>query len=85
MLNGNFSSPLHKRLKHRVIDLRSLENHFIFLIKSEVLKFFRNFFSKHDFIEVNTPTIIGNITEGSVKRFKINLYGKISLTPKFGQ
>lgn len=74
--NISFFLPLHDRLKHRIIDLRNPENHFVFVIKSEVLKFFRNFFYKYKFIEINTPTILGNITEGGVKKFEINFYGK---------
>lgn len=76
MPNINSSFPLHKRLKHRILDLRNPTNHFIFITRSEISIFFRKFFTERNFIEVNTPTIMGNVSEGNVERFKIDFYGK---------
>ncbi len=70
------NSPLQERLKHRILDLRTPENHLLFILKSEIVKFYRNFFDKHGFIGIVTPAILGKITEGRVEKFEIDFYGE---------
>jgi len=74
--NINPLLPLHKRLIYRTLDLRDVKNHLIFVIKSEISMFFRKFFAEQGFMEVFTPTILGNILEGNVEKFKIDFYGR---------
>ena len=47
---------LNTLLNHRTIDLRVPANLSIIRIRSGVMNLFREFLSKHNFIEVSTPT-----------------------------
>ncbi len=56
---GRIESNLDNRLDSRALDLRNPRVSQIFLLRSEVLKIIRDFFTLNNFIEVNTPKIIG--------------------------
>ena len=72
----NHNTPIHERLKHRIIDLRRPENHLLFTLKNELIKFLRIFFDENGFVEVITPTIVGAMIEGRVEKFKIKFHNK---------
>ena len=71
--------PLNTRLKARVFNLRSTSNQQVFIFRSDLIKTISNIFSEHDFLLVNTPTILGGTTEGRAKTFKFK-FGKNDAT-----
>lgn len=74
-------SPLHKRLKNRILDLRSSTNHSTFIFRSEINKILANLFNSNDYVNMNTPLIVGSVTEGRVNTFKVDFFGhEASLT-----
>jgi aspartyl-tRNA synthetase len=76
LFNLDSQLSLNERLRERILDLRSPRNHSIYLIKSETLRLLREIFYQGGFIEVNTPTILGGMTDGRVEKFDIDFYGK---------
>ena len=64
------------RLEIRPIDLRRKVLQDIFNARSLVLKSIRNYFSEHDFTEINTPKMIATATEGGAALFPIFYYNK---------
>lgn len=62
---------LSKKLDNRVIDLRTELNQSIFKIRSYFLNMFRAFFTEKDFMEINTPKLIGNKSEGGAQVFNV--------------
>jgi aspartyl-tRNA synthetase len=59
------------RLDNRVVDLRRLGTRAIFQLRSQVLKYIRQFFDDEGFTEINTPNIIASASEGGTELFPI--------------
>jgi aspartyl-tRNA synthetase len=70
------TTPLFKRLENRILDLRRPVNHARFMARSEINKTLSRLFGDNGYINVNTPLIVGPITEGRVKTFNIDFFGK---------
>ena len=61
---------------HRVLGLRNLQEAKIFLLRSELLRYIREFMYKNDFIEINTPKIVAGAAEGGAEVFKLDYFGQ---------
>ena len=64
------------RLEVRAIDLRRNVLQKIFLARSVTLRALRDYLSKEDFVEINTPKMIATATEGGAALFPIFYYNK---------
>jgi nondiscriminating aspartyl-tRNA synthetase len=71
---GRIESDLDNRLDSRALDLRNPKISKIFLIRSKVLKIIRDYFTLNNFIEVNTPKIIGSASEGGSNLFSFDYF-----------
>jgi len=71
---GRVESNLDTRLDSRALDLRNPKVLNIFVLRSEILRTIREFFSEHNFIEVNTPKIIGSASEGGSNLFSFDYF-----------
>ncbi|HSA75343.1 MAG TPA: amino acid--tRNA ligase-related protein, partial [Candidatus Nitrosocosmicus sp.] len=71
---GRVESNLDTRLDSRALDLRNPKVLNIFVLRSELLRIIREFFSEHKFIEVNTPKIIGSASEGGSNLFSFDYF-----------
>ena len=71
---GRIESNLDNRLDSRALDLRNPKIAKIFLLRSRVLKIIRDFFILNNFIEVNTPKIIGSASEGGSNLFSFEYF-----------
>ncbi|HEV2402983.1 MAG TPA: aspartate--tRNA(Asn) ligase [Candidatus Saccharimonadales bacterium] len=63
-------------LDNRVIGLRNLQEAMIFKIRSELLRYIRDFLYKNDFVEINTPKLVAGAAEGGAEVFKLDYFGK---------
>ena len=70
------SADLDTRLDHRFMDLRRTKIRKIFEKKSKALNKIRNYFHENDFIEIQTPKIIGSATEGGTELFPMEYFGE---------
>jgi nondiscriminating aspartyl-tRNA synthetase len=73
---GRIESNLDNRLDARALDLRNPKVSKIFLLRSEILKVVRNYFYTNEFVEVNTPKIIGSASEGGANLFSFDYFDK---------
>jgi len=62
--------------EHRAIGLRNVDEARIFFIRAELLKLIRQFLDEQDFIEIQTPKIVGNAAEGGAEVFRFDYFGK---------
>lgn len=62
--------------EHRVIGLRNLQESKIFKIRSDLLKYIREFLYERDFVEINTPKLVAGAAEGGAEVFKTDYFGK---------
>ncbi|MDH5771309.1 MAG: aspartate--tRNA(Asn) ligase, partial [Candidatus Bathyarchaeota archaeon] len=71
---GKIPADIDVRLNARILDLRRPECRAIFKIRHEVLKSIRNYLSEHDYMEVQTPRIIGAASEGGSALFPLKYF-----------
>lgn len=62
--------------EHRSIGLRNQYESKIFLIRAALIKLIREFLDGQDFVEINSPKIVGNAAEGGAEVFKLDYFGK---------
>jgi nondiscriminating aspartyl-tRNA synthetase len=62
--------------EHSAIVLRILQESKIFKIRSELLRYIREFLYSQDFTEINTPKIVAGAAEGGAEVFKLDYFGK---------
>lgn len=73
---GRVESSMDKRLDSRALDLRNVRISNIFRTRSYALYLIRNFLYSRMFVEVNTPKIIGNASEGGADLFSFEYFSK---------
>lgn len=73
---GRIFSSLDKRLDPRALDLRNPKTAAIFRIRHTLLKSIRKTFYNLEYIEVNTPKLIGQAAEGGANLFTLPYFGK---------
>jgi nondiscriminating aspartyl-tRNA synthetase len=61
---------------HRVLGLRNLQEQKIFKIRSDLLRYIREFLYERDFVEINTPKLVAGAAEGGAEVFKTDYFGK---------
>ncbi len=70
------SDNLDTLFEHRSIGLRNLQETKIFKIRSELLRYIRDFLYSQDFTEINTPKIVAGDAEGGAAVFRLDYFGK---------
>lgn len=63
-------------LDHRVLGLRNIEESTIFKIRSNLLRYIREYLYRNDFVEINTPKLVAGAAEGGAEVFKLDYFGK---------
>ncbi len=61
---------------HRALGLRNLQETKIFKIRSDLLKYIREYLYTQDFVEINTPKLVAGAAEGGAEVFKLDYFGK---------
>lgn len=61
---------------HRALGLRNLQETKLFKIRSDLLRYIREFLYKRDFVEINTPKLVAGAAEGGAEVFKTDYFGK---------
>ena len=72
--------------EHRVINVRNPHEQMIFKIRATVLRLIREYLTKHEFIEIQTPKILAGATEGGSEVFELDHFGKtatLAQSPQF--
>ncbi len=77
---------LDTHLDHLPLTLRAEKPKAIFRIQAQIIKAFRNFLTKEDFIEIQVPKLIGEDAEGGANSFDIEYFGHtahLAQSPQF--
>ena len=64
------------KMEYRWMDLRTPVNNSIFKIRSSIINYFRTYLLENDFIEINTPKIIGVQSESGSQVFQLDYFGE---------
>lgn len=64
------------RLNNRWIDLRTFANFSIFFLQSQICQLVRTYLMQHNFMEIHTPKLLGESSEGGANVFSINYFNQ---------
>lgn len=70
----------------RVLNIRNVDEQRIFKIRSAITQYLREFLVKNEFVEIDTPKLIGAATEGGAELFELEYFGKkayLAQSPQF--
>lgn len=79
------SENLDTLFDNRVIGLRNVDEANIFKVQATVLEAARQFFRDHDFVEMNTPKLLAEATEGGAETFTLDYFGKTATLAQSAQ
>lgn len=62
--------------EYRALNIRNLQEQKIFKIRASLLRYIREFLTDNEFVEINTPKLLGAATEGGAEVFKLDYFGQ---------
>lgn len=80
------SENLDTLFEYRVLNLRNIQEQKIFKIRASITREIRNFLHSNEFVEIDTPKLLGEATEGGAEVFKLDYFGKtatLAQSPQF--
>ncbi len=86
VVEGKVDIDLDTRLNHRILDLRKPTINAIFRIQHSLVRFAREFLENNDFVEIHSPKIVAEATEGGADLFEIKYFEKkayLAQSPQF--
>lgn len=72
--------------EYRVLNVRNLQEQKIFKIRADLTHYIREFLREKEFIEIDTPKLLAEPTEGGAEVFKLDYFGKtatLAQSPQF--
>lgn len=72
--------------EYRVLNVRNLQEQKIFKIRGSLTRSIRQFLDEHEFVEIDTPKLLAEATEGGAEVFKLDYFGKtatLAQSPQF--
>lgn len=72
--------------EYRVLNVRNLQEQKIFKIRADLTHYIREFLRGKEFIEIDTPKLLAEATEGGAEVFKLDYFGKtatLAQSPQF--
>ncbi len=86
VVEGKTDIDLDTRLNHRILDLRKPSINAIFRIQHSLVRFAREYLEANGFVEIHTPKIVAEATEGGANLFEIKYFDKkayLAQSPQF--
>ena len=86
VVEGKVDIDLDTRLNHRILDLRKPSVNAIFRIQHSLVRYAREYLEKNNFVEIHTPKIVAEATEGGANLFEIKYFEKkayLAQSPQF--
>lgn len=80
------SEGLENLFDYRVLNIRNLQEQKIFKIRASLTRYLRDFLTSNEFIEIDTPKLLAEATEGGAEVFKLDYFGKtatLAQSPQF--
>lgn len=72
--------------EYRALNVRNLQEQKIFKIRAALTRYIREFLDKNEFVEIDTPKLLAEPTEGGAEVFKLDYFGKtatLAQSPQF--
>jgi nondiscriminating aspartyl-tRNA synthetase len=72
--------------EYRVLNIRNLQEQKIFKIRADLTHYIREFLRGNEFVEIDTPKLLAEATEGGAEVFKLDYFGKtatLAQSPQF--
>lgn len=80
------SENLDTLFDYRVLNIRNLQEQKIFKIRASLTRYLREFLQEREFVEIDTPKLLAEATEGGAEVFKLDYFGKtatLAQSPQF--
>ncbi|HEU4830720.1 MAG TPA: aspartate--tRNA(Asn) ligase [Candidatus Saccharimonadales bacterium] len=72
------SEHLETLFENRVLNIRNLQEQKIFKIRADLTYYIRDFLRTKEFIEIDTPKLLAEATEGGAEVFSLDYFGKVA-------
>ncbi|MDB5183594.1 MAG: Aspartyl-tRNA synthetase [Candidatus Saccharibacteria bacterium] len=72
--------------EYRVLNIRNLQEQKIFKIRADLTRYIREYLNEQEFVEIDTPKLLAEATEGGAEVFKLDYFGKtatLAQSPQF--
>lgn len=72
--------------EYRVLNIRNLQEQKIFKIRASLTRYIREHLTGQEFVEIDTPKLLAEATEGGAEVFKLDYFGKtatLAQSPQF--
>ncbi|MGY5861662.1 MAG: aspartate--tRNA(Asn) ligase [Candidatus Thorarchaeota archaeon] len=86
VVEGKVDIDLDTRLNHRILDLRKPAVNAIFWIQHSLVRFAREYLEDNRFVEIHTPKLVAEATEGGANLFEVKYFEKqayLAQSPQF--
>ncbi len=86
VVEGKAGIDLDTRLNHRILDLRKPRVNAVFRVQHCLVRFAREYLEENGFVEVHTPKIVAEATEGGANLFEIKYFERkafLAQSPQF--
>ena len=70
------SENLDTLFEYRVLNLRNLQEQKIFKIRASLTRYIRDYLQQREFVEIDTPKLLAEATEGGAEVFQLDYFGK---------
>lgn len=80
------SENLDTLFEYRVLNLRNLQEQKIFKIRASMTRYIREYLQSNEFVEIDTPKLLAEATEGGAEVFQLDYFGKtatLAQSPQF--
>lgn len=80
------SENLETLFDYRVLNIRNLQEQKIFKVRASITRYLRDFLYANEFVEIDTPKLLAEATEGGAEVFKLDYFGKtatLAQSPQF--
>lgn len=72
--------------EYRVLNIRNIQEQKIFKIRAALTRYIRDFLTEKEFVEIDTPKLLAEATEGGAEVFKLEYFNKtatLAQSPQF--
>ncbi|MFW9973973.1 MAG: aspartate--tRNA(Asn) ligase [Candidatus Thorarchaeota archaeon] len=86
VVEGKTDIDLDTRLNNRVLDLRKPSINAIFKVQHNLVRFARAFLENNGFVEIHTPKLVAEATEGGANLFEVKYFERkayLAQSPQF--
>lgn len=80
------SENLDTLFEYRVLNIRNLQEQKIFKLRGSLTRYIREFLTEQEFVEIDTPKLLAEPTEGGAEVFRVDYFGKtatLAQSPQF--